>query len=193
MLCVPHKKACATPSPHEDKWRQTFQSRPQLCSRDRRQSLVPEAPTVWMTICFSLLSRQPNVRHHHLSHVFERVSHVLNLLQHVGVSCPRISTYLTLPCLCLNQRCCVSKLRQVYKPLGQLQMFPARLHLFIYFLVFLHPTRQHSSVTSRTSHVSFRAALRSYSSFPSLPSPSRISLLFLSFTLSLHFDETSSE
>ena len=34
-----------------------------------------------MTTSFSLRSRQPNVGHHHLSYVFERVSHVLNFLQ----------------------------------------------------------------------------------------------------------------
>ena len=54
------------------------------------------------------------------------VSHVLNLLQHVGVSCFRISTCHTLPCLCVNQRCCVSKLRQLHTPLGQALMCPAR-------------------------------------------------------------------
>ena len=61
--------------------------------------------------------------HHHLSHVFERVSHVVNLSQHVGVSCPRVSTYLTLPCHGLRQCYCVSKLRQVKTPLVQLIIY----------------------------------------------------------------------
>ena len=152
----------------------------------------------------------------------------------------RISTFLTLPCLCVNQRCCVSKLRQLYAPQGRLLMFPARsfvssLHitnshatsitrrrssasvgapaqytsmlpakqdkdteLCIVFPNVLHvnslvficsytsglslPTRQLSSVTSRTSHVSFRAPLRSYSSLPYLPSVSYIASLSLGCT-----------
>ena len=136
---------------------------------------------MWMTTCFSLLSRQPNVSHHHLSHVFNRVSHVLNLSQHVGVSCPRNSTYLTLPCPCLNQRCCVSKLRQVYKPLGQLIADVSSSTSSVHLLpVFLLPTRQHSSVTSRASHVSFRGPLRSYSSFASRFSFSRLNYPYIS-------------
>ena len=46
--------------------------------------------------------------------------------------------------------------------------------------VFFPPTRQHSSVTSRTSHVSFRAPLRSYSSFVSRFSFSRLHFPYIS-------------
>ena len=67
-----------------------------------------------------------------------------NLWQHVGVSCPRTSTCLTLPCPCLNQRCCVSKLGQVYTPLGQLLTFPARS-----FGSDAHITNSHHKSTTR--------------------------------------------
>ena len=128
--CIPHKKH----APRRDHMKTHGVKLPNR-GHNSAPVIRSRAGLGGVTTSFSLLS-QPNVGHHHLSHVFERVSHVLNFLQHVGVSCPRISTYLTLPCHGLRQCYCVSKLRQVHTPLGRLFMFPARLHLFIYFLVF---------------------------------------------------------
>ena len=73
-----------------------------------------------------------------------------DFLQHLGVSCPRLSTNLALSCHCLS--CCVSKLRQVYKPLGQLIADVSSSTSSVHLLpVSLLPARQHSSVTSHVS------------------------------------------
>ena len=99
----------------------------------------------------------------HFLHLTEAVSHVLNLLQHVGVTCPRVSTYLTLPCSCLKRGCCVSKLRQLYTPLGQLLTCPARSFGSELYVTNSHRTstisgRSSASVGTLAQHTSMLAA-----------------------------------
>ena len=118
--------ARATPSPHEDKWRQTtnrgHNSTPVIRSRagpggadrvDNHHVFASEQSA----------QREPTTP----SSISSRRSHkTSNILQRVGVSCHRIWTCHTLPCPCLKERCCVSKLPQLYTPLSQALMCPAQ-------------------------------------------------------------------
>ena len=192
-----------------------FQPRPQHCSSDQKQSLVPEAPTVWMTTSLSLLSRQPNVSHHPLLHLVEAVSHVLRPLAACGrvvpsnLDIPHTSMSLCQPAplriqtatsvhtsgSITNVSSSIVRFRpshnqltphgdEVLQTQGRWHSTPqclprsktktpnsamfsihpsfffSGLHLFISFWsFFLPPTRQFSSVTSRTSRQIFSDVL----------------------------------
>ena len=160
---VSRTKTCATPSPREDKWRQTCNrlhtSAPVIRSRAGPRGADRADDHLVFTSEPSAQREPPS----HFLRLTEAVSHVLNLLQHVGVTCPRVSTCLTLPCSCLKRRCCVSKLRQLCTPLGQLLTCPARSFGSDLYVTNSHRTstisgRSSASAGTLAQHTSMLAA-----------------------------------
>ena len=107
-----------------------------------------------MTTSKSLLSRQPNVSHHPSSLSAGR-SHVSRT--YCSMWACRASTYFTLPCPCLRQRCCLFKLRQLCTPLGQSLTCAARS-----FGSDPHITNSHTTSTSRRRSSASAGTLAQY-------------------------------